>query len=77
MPLCFGAVEVHGGQRAPRKGGEADLRAGLGTPNLICAPRPHDMTANGLLGLHLFVWAHAAVVKPVNLGTDLGILLQQ
>ncbi len=44
------------------KGIVTDLRAGLGTPDLICTPGSHDVTANGLKSLCLLIGTHTTVV---------------
>ncbi len=54
-----------------------DLRAGLGTSNLICTPGSHDVTANGLKSLGLLIGTHTTVVQAINFIADLGIFLEQ
>ena len=59
------------------KGIMTDLRAGLGTSNLICTPGSHDVTTNSLKSLCLLVGTHTTVVQAINFIADLGIFLEQ
>ena len=59
------------------QGVQTHLWAGLGPPDLICAPGCHDVAADSFQGLCLLIWTHATVVQAVNFIADLSILLQQ